>query len=304
MEVASLCKYEGGQYTHAAAGTSMCPLSLPSVPESGLMSSGLHNTPCIRNDSIASTLVAILHSVKKLGAFVHIVREGEVNVQCLIDISRTAVGSKVCMAVEVSKEQEGGSPMHKLHTSVNDEPMEMSEEKALCTILKLQRASSTMVLYWSETLLGYSVVLNQSPSVMWAVYTSRSRAQDESSGGMQALQMSLGCVTRVLPCFYQGQEGYSMVVMGQGGTDRVPWDDLEVDMAALCDPVVQRIYCSRMPSGRCYCCQYMLNLHQEVHSEGKPLIESSTKLRLSKKFWQNTKSKDDRSHRAALQKSL
>lgn len=294
IERAAGCKYEGGCHTHAAAGTSMHPLSLPSAPEHGLMSSGVHNYPCTRNESMESTLMALLHSVKNLGSFIHIVKEGDADVMALMSVSRAVVGDKACMVFEVHGDRDDGSSSHRLYTETTGVYTSVTEDEALETLLRVQRASRAMVFYWSAAVLGYSVVLNQPSTAMWAVHARLPLPGERKQKVMHMLHTGSRSVTRVLPCFYPKPRDEAMMIMGQGGSSRVLWDDLEVGMEALCDPVVQRIYCSRAPSGRCYCCQYMVNLHQEIHSGNDIIEEEPVKLRLSKKFWQKTDSRDGR----------
>lgn len=301
VETATACEYKGGSSTHAAVGTSMHPLRLPSVSESGLMSSGLRNIPCMRSDSIATTFAAILHSVKNLGSFVHLVRQGDIDPRDLIEVSNAVLGERVCLVAEIREGENGTSPLHRLHTNVLGEAAEMTEEKMLRVFLQTQAASSSAVFYWSESVLSYSVVLNQLPSTVWAVYSKGSARRDDGHVKMQTLQINSKSKVRVLPFFYPLPQTNPMMVMGQGGADRVSWNDLEVDMAALCDPVVQRVYCSRMPSARCYCCQYLVNLHREVHADDGCPAERLSRLRLSKKFWQNVSSGKGRGPRGIPQ---
>lgn len=296
VEIASKCKYTGGKHTHAAAGTSLFPVNLPSAPEFGLMNVARYNEPCRMGNSMTSTLIAVLHSVKKLGSYIHLIKGKDIDPFRVMRVCKAVAPSRVCLVLSITEGAGPHEPSHTLYSTATQEGKLVSEEKALSVLLSVQRASSSMVFYWSEASLGYSVVLNQSPGAMWTVYMPGESCEKDAYTKIRMVQADSRCVTRVLPCFYGGSGTTQMMVMGRGGTDEVSWRDLEVGMAALCEPVIDRTYCSSTPTGRCFCCQYMVNLHEEVHTGGRPVKEKASKLRLCDKFWQKTKTGDTRKY--------
>jgi len=281
--------YEGGRATHAAACTSLSPVSLPSALESGLAGSECFNEPCTRGDSTVCTLVAVLYSVRRLGAVIHLTAVGGMDPATLMNISKAVSPEKTCIVLSLVEHEDDPVATYEIYTSAGSGPVEVREERAISTLLSIQRASSSVVFYWSDIVLGYSAVLNQSPGAMWAIHVSSENPSTSEHRVSRVIRTDLSSARRVLPCFYRRSGGEEMIVMGRGGMGRISWDDLWVGMAALCESTVRRIYCSGTPNGRCFCCQYVVNLHEEVHSERTIPAEGTIKLRLSRKFWQNTR---------------
>lgn len=289
VSLAGRCRYGETGATHAAVGTSLCPVTLPLVSSSGLMGAGGSNTPCTGGDSATCTLTAVLHSVKKPGVFIHLTEGGAEHAGFILNISKGVRPGRLCVVVDMPPGRAEGEPDFTVFSSGLEGASGMREREVLAMLLRLQSASPSVIFYWSPRLLGYSVVLNQCLDSTWIVYVSNRSETDSAHRSMQAVQTSSPADLRVLPCFYSSALGGEMIVVGAGGTHGLRWNDLEVEMSALCEPVVQRVYCARAPTSRCFCCQYMLNLHNEIHGGGEALQESTCKVRLHKKFWQNVK---------------
>ena len=123
------------------------------------------------------------------------------------------------------------------------------------------------------------------------VYVLNRFATDDVHKAMQVTHASSGA--SAVPCFYSEVGARNMAIIGKGGNSKATWSDLEVEMSAPCDAVIQRVYCSKAPTGRCFCCQYIVNLHEEIHSGRKHTEEETSKVKLCKKFQQNTKRRGD-----------
>lgn len=65
-----------------------------------------------------------------------------------------------------------------------------------------------------------------------------------------------------------------------------------VDAVALSTLPVRRVHAAISSSGRCFCCQYLVNLHRALHSPGGKLREERIRIELEPRFWQNTEVAD------------
>lgn len=101
---------------------------------------------------------------------------------------------------------------------------------------------------------------------MWIARISRGLSSRDVQSSLP-LARSVSCpIERVVPSFYSGVDEGEMMIMGQGGSNAASWGDLEVEMSARCEPLIQRVYYSSASTGRCFYCQYIVNLHEKVYS--------------------------------------
>jgi hypothetical protein len=288
LQVASECSYKRGEATHAASGTSLSGVKLPYASRFSLVGTGCDNEPCKRGDSTVCTLAAVLHSVKKTGVYIHLMEESEGSPDVVMEVTESMT-SRFCVVVVFHSAASIVGTSCVVHTGSMETGLEIQEEEVLSMLTRLQSASSSTVFYWSPRSLGYSSVLSQSPESSWIAYMSSNLREGDVHKGMQMIYASPGL--KAFPCFYRDTKRGEMAVVGKGGSCRTAWNDLEVEMSALCDTVAQRVYCSSAPTGRCFCCQYIINLHEQIHSGHKGGAEETFKVRLCKKFQQNTKRK-------------
>jgi hypothetical protein len=286
---AEACVYRGGHAPYAALETHLHPVSIPSVTQNSFMGSATDVSPCCACDSVASTILAVCNSVKKLNYMVHIVRSGELEPRELAEMTSCCMGGKECVVLSVPRVDESGAPFL-LSSSSAAEDVRVSEDSAMRLLLRMTSAFDGVIWYWSADLLGYSYILNVDEKSMWMA-SVRSPDHGRSSENQKMVMPSSEKHTiRVLPFFYSSKSSPVAVVMGTGGTTGVCKADLAVEMYALSRSVVDRAYSSTTSTGRCFCCQYLDNIHSTFHSSVATSSNVTHRLTLSKQFRQRTKS--------------
>lgn len=282
------CRFRGNQDSYAALETHLNPVSLPSTPETSFMGSSFDRAPCVIGDSIICTVLAVCNSLKDIGLFVHVVDEGYTGAQDLVEVTERSSDGRACVVLSISYPTADGVRAYTLYSSTSPEGVVMREDAAMGMVTSLQRASRNIVWYWSAELLGYSCVLNNCAESMWALNFTPVCVNRDTTDFKPMVPSGERKNLRVLPFFYCSAESPSMVVMGSGGASMSCGDDLAVELTALSRTIVDRAYCSTTSSGKCFCCQYICNIHSERHSRrhGSRL---TLKLKLTEQFWQKTK---------------
>lgn len=283
------CKFEGGLDQYAALETHLLQPSLPSAPASSFMGSAVDRKSCKAGSSMVCTVAAVCYSLRNLGHVVHIVQGEQVDIVELIETTVASSGGRECVVVSVSAGTAGASIQHTIYSSLVLEGRAVTEDLAMKTVLSLQSTSRGLVWYWSAGLLGYSYILNSDESSMWALSSGSLEYTQELCTSKVTLPSSAKQNFRVLPFFYCDSEPLSFVVMGTGGVSGFCRDDLTVEAAALSRLLANRAYSSVASTGRCFCCEYMTNLHAEFHKKGRNNTTETHRLKLSRQFWQITK---------------
>lgn len=144
---ASLCVYEGGKGAHAARGTSLIPVELPASSESCLMGSRRNNTPCGRENALIYTLIALLHSIKKLGIIIHLLKAEDIDPRIIIQTCEGMDLGKVYVILEVPQCTQAEREECVVYTTSTLEGISLPEPVALSIILRLQSSSPSAVFY-------------------------------------------------------------------------------------------------------------------------------------------------------------
>lgn len=279
------CEYKGSKEVHAAVGTSLNPPLLPSVPSYSIVGSGYESSPCTRVDSVATTLTAMLYSVKKIKVFIHLMSDRGPTLEDVAMVSRGVVPGSITIASMMYRHRDGEMRHWVTHLGGLEE---IGECKFLSICMALQRATRCMVFYWSAESMGYSNILNQSSDTLWARMMTTGGEVERSLESTFDMRCDPSSGLRYMPAFHTNNNADGVVAMGRGGTGSIRGVDLRVGALALCRPVTYRVYSSRSPSGRCFCCQYIVNVHQEIHRGDKPRKEVWSTVELTEKFHQNT----------------
>lgn len=92
---------------------------------------------------------------------------------------------------------------------------------------------------------------------------------------------------RLVPFFNTSLISPRVVVCGQGFDAGNRGGDPEVDAIALSALPLRRVHTAVSSSGRCFCCQYIVNLHRALHRPEAKSNGERLELELEPRFWQN-----------------
>lgn len=261
---------------------------LPAVTTDSMMCSRAEEKEkCeVGGDEICSTILSVLHSSSRVGLVVHIVDSHGPSPEVLIR-STKAAGSPTCVVLSMGNPRiRNGANNISLHTDDNPEGVEMDEGRAIHTIVSIKRACDCLVWYWTLDGLGYATVFNQDDNVRWVVTLFPDTQPDTPLYGIGPHGSSTSNTIRVLPFFYTTPSSPTIAVMGRGFSTHMCGDDLKVELLALSRLSINRVYRSRASTGRCFCCQYLINIHDKLHVHEGHKENHSISLRLEPSFRQ------------------
>lgn len=157
------------------------------------------------------------------------------------------------------------------------------EDSALRIATALRDAGSSIIWYWSEPVFGYSTILNGSNS-MW-VYSVPSNLDTSTPVYLPRPGTRGYDRTRVMPLMHS-QDGECVLLIGTDMCEMQSWADHKVDVLALSNTVRQRLLFSASVSGRCYCCQMVCNIHNNIKGLASTDDKKKYKVKLERGFRQ------------------
>jgi hypothetical protein len=162
----------------------------------------------------------------------------------------------------------------------------MDEADVMRMVSRVSATCETLIWYWTLDALGYGAIFNQGDTVRWAITLFPDAQMHSPLCGVEPDPTGTNHPIRVLPFFYTSHRSPTVAVMGKGFSTTMRGDDLKVELLALSRLAISRVYGSRASTGRCFCCQYMINLHKQYHLEESSNRDKRLTLRLERGFQQ------------------
>lgn len=292
LERAGSCKVHGCADSYAASQSLLDNMILPSVTTDSMMyTSSEPAEKCTMGcDEVCSTVVSIVGSRANTGLVVHVVDRHGPDPHMLVQITEASRKSVTCVVVSMGDPRmQPGAQEVGVYTASAQGQVKMSEADAIRMVSAIARASETLIWYWTLDALGYAAVFNQGSTVHWAITLFPGTQLHTPLCGVEPDPNKSGHPMRVLPFFYTSHSSPTIAVTGKGFNATTHGDDLKVELLALSRLAAGRVYGSRASTGRCFCCQYIINLHERSHSEVVHQGHKRLTLRLEKGFQQRMK---------------
>lgn len=286
---AERCRCRVNSFSYAASQSMLDNMILPTVGmDSPVYSIPASNGVCSEGrDEICSTVMAIVSSMSDLRLIVHIVDSHGPHPHVLMDVTESSSSPATCMVMSVGNPRAGGSPEGvSLYAKSNTDGKQMSESSAIQAISSISKVCNTLFWYWTLDATGYTAVFNQQQGTRWVITLFPDAQPNAPLCGVTPGESSNGSLVRVLPFMYTSHESPTVAVMGEGFSGGICGDDLKVELMALSQLAISRVYRSRASTGRCFCCQYIVNAHGRLHTDAKAKETDRKTLRLEKKFQQ------------------
>jgi hypothetical protein len=280
VDKASVCQMSQDPLAYAA---------VESMWYSGTLASATRGSmkPCFREglsecaseiDEIASTVMVVLESRKFSKAVVHIVENSVPSPHVLHAISSFVLPAAICLVVSTSSVD--GS--FRLYTDASSRGVSVPEGRALEVAKAVLNSKDSTSWYWSLRVLSYSPYLQSEDSGAW-LYTI-----DTTSNTAYPLYESSSNGEIIIPFLYTSSSTPSIVVVNTGVPTMMSCNDLKVEMTALSKLPIYRVHRTGVSTGRCFCCQYLLQAYKRLtDTEQGPQIFCPVKL--SKEFFQEMK---------------
>jgi hypothetical protein len=181
----------------------------------------------------------------------------------------------------------------RIFSEYNMQGKDFKESDAILLLRSVSPSNDSLYWYWSSDATGYTSIFNQEPSSVWFLTLPSSEEKDESTP-LYGTSIRLGrerTTTKLMPFFYTNPAAPTSLLISQGVNTSVQGDDQKVEIAALCETTICRVYQSKASTGRCFCCQYIVNLHDKISGKSTPEEQLFQKLKLEKKFQQKMSKK-------------
>lgn len=279
------CIYEGSPEGYAATEPILSQMILPMSRHGSVMYSGSgRDQMCTSGtDSVSSTIEVISHSLKTVSVFVHITDSFGPPPPLLLSSTHAHAEAPLVMCILIDNESGDGESVS-VTTSVQPAPA-LTNMYVASEILHSLSSSLNMALwYWTSPKNPNCTMLSVgSPSVC---------VQTCGPLGFEGSHVFAPLVSRgeqkitVMPMFYTDRGKQTIVAVFNGPPDRFRHIDLGVDYQARSRAVIDRVYDTSCSSGRCFCCQYMINLHRRTQGR-LPERVGAQRLELSQMFIQN-----------------
>lgn len=289
LERADTCKVHGCTDSYAASQSLLDNMILPSVTTDSMMYTS--DEPAERCsagcDEVRSTILSVVGSRKNTRLVVHIVDVHGPDPYTLMSTTESASGSISCVVVSVGdlRMRQDQQDMD-VYVSSSGEHRRMNEPDIMRMISRVSGTCETLIWYWTLDALGYGAILNQGETVHWAITLFPDVQLHSPLCGVEPNPSGTSHPIRVLPFFYTSHRSPTVAVMGRGFSTAMRGDDLKVELLALSRLAISRVYGSRASTGRCFCCQYIVNLHNKYHQEEPDSQDRKLTLRLEKGFQQ------------------
>lgn len=306
LEQASDCKYNGANDSFAASQSMLDNLILPCVPLHSPALCQTANVPCCNAgvSELYATVVSVVQSKPEVQFVVHITDIHGPDPNTLLSLTE-ACGSYiscvfVCMGATEAREETSAVTV-RIHS--NGESVDMMEADAIRLILETSKCCDSMMWYWTPESLGYSVIFNQELRTTWVVVLPPGVTKSAPVYGVD-VEGKGGVTSQVMPFFYTSLEHPTSAVMGKGFVPGVHRDDLAVELATLSKLPLSRVYSSKSSAGRCFCCQYLVNLHSRMHAKSSDTEHERIVLQLTPEFQQRTSHGSKRHGQKRTQKRM
>jgi len=260
---------------YAAVESMLSSAAVPSVTRGSMKPcSGGTVKKCLQEmDDLIPTIMVLLEPYKLSTMIVHVVEDSSPSPPELCAVSKAMLPQALCVVASVERGDKGIV----LYTEHDISTVHAS--KALEILGSMSSVENSVTWYWSPKTLNYSSLFQRGTLGAW-MYTLRER-HDEAHPLYESKE---GC-TRVVPFFYTGVDRPTCVVVNKGVPTMVPGDDLSVELMALSRLPIHRVHRTGVSSGRCFCCQYLINLHSRASGEARQ-GEAVQTVRLEKEFFQ------------------
>lgn len=285
IRAAEVCNFPYSKTSHAASETVLNPPTLPCTDFGGMMGAmrGQSSKCESGNDELVATLLATCYSLRSADCLVHIVDSENHDAELILSVSVSVLELCPVLVLSVRDMKDGKQEMI-VRTSSNPAGFTCTESLALMSIRAFIAGGKPVLWYWSPDVLGYASIMSQSPDSSW-VYTL---PNDTKKGSLTyGICVEGGGYTKLMPFFYTRMEDPTVLLFNTGFNTKIYSDDLKVDAVALSRPVVSRVYMSRSSENRCFCCQYIWNVHSMIRGSEALQTKESVSLRLSRKFRQS-----------------
>lgn len=289
LDKARVCRVNGGDGSYAASQSLLDSMVLPTVTTDSVMYTGVEerNSCTVDNDSVCATVMSVVHSNKELSLVVHIVDSNGPMPSTLIEATEAVSPSITCSVLSIGNPRmQDGVHTVKLHTRCNVEGAEMPEDRAIFYIRSVLRVCESLFWYWTLDSIGYTVLFNQGSRSRWVVTLFPGTRSDSPLCGIDPRPAAGPEAVKVLPFFYTSSASPTVAVIGRGFSAAMCGDDLKVELLALSRLSINRVYRSRSSTGRCFCCQYIVNLYNKLHGAEVRKEGGNISLGLEKSFRQ------------------
>lgn len=280
------CVYKVTHDVHAASNVTLDELILPTATTADPMGANSQSQACPVGNPLSETLKALLYKTADFSCVVHVMESRDPYLEDVEKCVAEVTPQKNVVVVLLP----GSDSSHCTVRVLEDEHWESAEldENSTVSLIKtLQSAARTLVFYWSPRSAAYSAVLGQCVSSSWVCYVQGVHRYPDELLRAKVLCLDPRRLVKAAPLFYLPNGPVSMFVMGAGAGDCVSWDDLKVELEAQCRLITQRVHRSVASTGRCFCCQYSLNLARKLSQPQELEVLRPLKVLLAPKFHQD-----------------
>lgn len=282
---AEKCSYEGSPEGYAATEPILSQMMLPVSRHGSVMYSGSgRNQMCSSGmDSVSSTIEAVSHSLKTTNVFVHVTDSLGPPPSLLLSSTHVHASAPLVICILIDNESGDGESVL-LATSAQPTPASTNMYVISEILHSLSSSFSVALWYWTSP---------KNPNcTMLSVGRPSTCIQTCGPLGFEGAYVFGPLANKgeqkmtIMPMFYSDRDKQTVVVIFDGPPDRFSRIDLGVDYQARSRTIIDRVYDTSSSNGRCFCCQYMVNLRRRVQGRVSEGV-GEQRLHLTQMFIQN-----------------